>query len=46
VDSCVFRDKTVVEIVEDLFADYAEAGEGARAWRWGWPTAVPTLGAA
>ncbi|MDH5822330.1 type VI secretion system Vgr family protein [Luteimonas sp. RD2P54] len=34
VDSYVFQDKTVVEIVEDLFADYAEAGALAPAWRW------------
>lgn len=31
VDSYVFHDKTVVEIVEDLFADY---GTLAPAWRW------------
>jgi len=34
VDSYVFQDKTVVEIVEDVFADYAEAGALAPAWRW------------
>src|SRR5690606_39755686 len=27
-------DKTVMEIVEDVFADYAEAGAQAPAWRW------------
>ncbi|HHA2784162.1 TPA: type VI secretion system Vgr family protein, partial [Stenotrophomonas maltophilia] len=31
VDSYVFHDKTVVEIVEDLFADYSGL---APAWRW------------
>ncbi|WP_269791116.1 type VI secretion system Vgr family protein [Stenotrophomonas sp. Iso1] len=31
VDSYVFHDKTVVEIVEDIFADY---GVLAPAWRW------------
>ncbi|KAF1712641.1 type VI secretion system tip protein VgrG [Pseudoxanthomonas kalamensis DSM 18571] len=34
VDSHVFQDKSVVEIVEDVFADYAEAGELVPAWRW------------
>ena len=34
VDSYVFQDKTVVEIVEDVFADYAEAGALVPAWRW------------
>ncbi|MDN5780691.1 MAG: type VI secretion system Vgr family protein, partial [Luteimonas sp.] len=33
-DSYVFQDKTVVEIVEDVFADYAEAGALVPAWRW------------
>lgn len=32
VDSYVFQDRTVVEIVEDIFADYA--GTLAPAWRW------------
>lgn len=34
VDSYVFQDKTVMEIVEDVFADYAEAGALVPAWRW------------
>ena len=34
VDSYVFQDMTVVEIVEDLFADYGEAGSLVPAWRW------------
>ena len=34
VDSYVFQDMTVVEIVEDLFADYAGAGALVPAWRW------------
>ncbi|MEZ0470329.1 type VI secretion system Vgr family protein [Luteimonas salinilitoris] len=34
VDSYVFQDMTVLEIVEDVFADYAEAGALAPAWRW------------
>ncbi|MFT4256672.1 MAG: type VI secretion system Vgr family protein, partial [Pseudoxanthomonas sp.] len=34
VDSYAFQDKSVVEIVEDIFADYAEAGALAPAWRW------------
>ncbi len=34
VDSYAFQDKSVVEIIEDVFADYAEAGALAPAWRW------------
>ena len=34
VDSYVFQDRSVVEIVEGVFADYAEAGALAPAWRW------------
>ncbi|WP_058834872.1 type VI secretion system Vgr family protein [Luteimonas abyssi] len=34
VDSYVFQDKSVVEIVEDVFADYVDAGALAPAWRW------------
>ncbi|WP_255516272.1 type VI secretion system Vgr family protein [Luteimonas suaedae] len=34
VDSYVFQDMTVLEIAEDIFADYAEAGALAPAWRW------------
>src|SRR5690606_28336830 len=33
VDSYAFQDKSVVEIVEDILADYAEAGALAPAWR-------------
>ncbi|MGY0560029.1 type VI secretion system Vgr family protein [Luteimonas sp. A277] len=33
-DSYAFQDMTVIEIVEDLFADYAQAGALAPAWRW------------
>lgn len=34
VDSYVFQDKSVVEIAEDVFADYARAGALTPAWRW------------
>ncbi|WP_425603329.1 contractile injection system protein, VgrG/Pvc8 family [Luteimonas endophytica] len=34
VEGYMFQDMTVVESVEDLFADYAEAGSLAPAWRW------------
>ncbi|WP_407351812.1 type VI secretion system Vgr family protein [Luteimonas sp. R10] len=34
IDSYVFQDMTVLEIVEDVFADYAEAGALSPAWRW------------
>ncbi|MBL9221202.1 type VI secretion system tip protein VgrG [Xanthomonas fragariae] len=34
VDSYVFQDLSVVEIVESVFADYAEQGALAPAWRW------------
>src|SRR5690554_6828072 len=34
VDSYAFRDMTVVEIAEDLFAEYAQAGALIPAWRW------------
>ncbi len=34
VDSYAFQDMTVMEIVEDLFADYAQAGALVPAWRW------------
>ena len=34
VDSYAFQDMTVVEIVEDVFADYAQAGALVPAWRW------------
>lgn len=34
VDSYVFHDRSVIEIVEDVFADYAEAGALVPAWRW------------
>jgi type VI secretion system secreted protein VgrG len=34
VDSYAFQGKSVVEIVEDVFADYAEAGALAPDWRW------------
>ena len=34
VDSYAFQGMSVVEIVEDIFADYAEAGALAPAWRW------------
>ena len=34
VDSYAFQDMTVVEIVEDIFADYAQAGALVPAWRW------------
>ncbi|MGY0612483.1 type VI secretion system Vgr family protein [Luteimonas sp. A501] len=34
VDSYAFQDKSVVEIIEDVFADYAEAGALVPAWRW------------
>lgn len=34
VDSYVFHDMSVLEIAEDLFADYARAGALAPAWRW------------
>ncbi|RNF82390.1 type VI secretion system Vgr family protein [Montanilutibacter psychrotolerans] len=34
IDSYVFQDMTVVEIVESVFADYADAGKLAPAWRW------------
>jgi type VI secretion system secreted protein VgrG len=34
VDSYVFPDMTVVEIVESVFADYASAGRMVPAWRW------------
>ena len=33
VDSYVFQDRSVIAIVEDVFADYAESGALA-AWRW------------
>ncbi|MEA5175824.1 contractile injection system protein, VgrG/Pvc8 family, partial [Xanthomonas fragariae] len=33
-DSYVFQDLSVVEIVESVFADYAEQGALAPAWRW------------
>ena len=33
-DSYAFQDMTVIEIVEDVFADYAQAGALAPAWRW------------
>ncbi|MEN1943495.1 type VI secretion system Vgr family protein [Luteimonas sp. MJ293] len=33
-DSYAFQDMTVIEIVEDLLADYAQAGALAPAWRW------------
>ncbi|WP_199913539.1 contractile injection system protein, VgrG/Pvc8 family, partial [Xanthomonas fragariae] len=34
VDSYVCQDLSVVEIVESVFADYAEQGALAPAWRW------------
>ena len=34
VDSYVFQDKSVVEIAEDIFGDYARAGALTPAWRW------------
>lgn len=34
LDSYVFQDMSVVEIVEDIFADYAQAGALVPAWRW------------
>ncbi|WLA13384.1 type VI secretion system tip protein VgrG [Xanthomonas translucens] len=34
VDSYVFQDMSVVEIAESVFADYAEQGALAPAWRW------------
>ena len=34
VDHFVFQDKSIVDIVEDLFADYANAGTLVPAWRW------------
>ncbi|WP_036212016.1 type VI secretion system Vgr family protein, partial [Novilysobacter arseniciresistens] len=34
VDSYVFQDMTVVEIVESVFADYAATGRMVPAWRW------------
>ena len=34
VDSYVFQDRSVIAIVEDVFADYAEAGALTPAWRW------------
>ena len=34
VDSYVFQDRSVIAIVEDVFADYAESGALAPAWRW------------
>lgn len=34
VDSYVFQDKSVLEIAEDIFADYARAGALTPAWRW------------
>ncbi|MGO1892509.1 MAG: type VI secretion system Vgr family protein [Luteimonas sp.] len=34
VDSYAFQDMTILEIVEDLLADYAQAGTLVPAWRW------------
>ncbi|MFD0739827.1 type VI secretion system tip protein TssI/VgrG [Lysobacter koreensis] len=34
IDSYVFQDMSVVEIVESVFADYAEQGKLVPAWRW------------
>ncbi len=34
VDSYVFQGRTLVQVLEDVFADYAEAGALAPAWRW------------
>src|SRR5690554_5168507 len=34
IDSYAFQDMTVMEIVEDVFADYAQAGALVPAWRW------------
>lgn len=34
VDSYVFHDKSVIDIAEDIFADYAQAGALVPAWRW------------
>ncbi|QCU72614.1 type VI secretion system tip protein VgrG [Luteimonas yindakuii] len=34
VDSYVFQGMTLVQIVEDVFADYVDAGALAPAWRW------------
>ncbi|KIQ96824.1 type VI secretion system tip protein VgrG [Lysobacter sp. A03] len=34
VDSYVFHDMSVLEIAEDIFADYAQAGALVPAWRW------------
>lgn len=34
LDSYVFQDMSVVEIAESVFADYAEQGALAPAWRW------------
>src|SRR5690606_8550956 len=34
VDSYAFQDMTVMEIVEDVFADYAREGVLVPAWRW------------
>ncbi len=34
VDSYVFQDMSVVEIAEDIFADYVKAGSLSPSWRW------------
>lgn len=34
VDSYVFQDMTVIDIVESVFGDYAAAGRMVPAWRW------------
>ena len=34
VDSYVFQERSVIDIVEDVFADYAGAGALVPAWRW------------
>ncbi|PJK01346.1 type VI secretion system tip protein VgrG [Lysobacteraceae bacterium NML91-0213] len=34
IDSYVFQDRSVVQIVEDVLADYAGVGALAPAWRW------------
>ena len=34
IDSYAFQDMSVVEIVEDVFADYVQAGALVPAWRW------------